>query len=139
MTRPGSTATLLSMPPTFPPNRRRRTALLLPVALLTALAACSSDDDPTDAEPVASSADPAPAPTTAATEATEATEAGDPDAPAVAATRAMFAPITADMPGCTVAASRGGEVVFAEAVGASRLDPAVPMTVETVVDSGATS
>eukprot|EP01041_Mallomonas_annulata_P015198 gene15198-32199_t len=51
----------------------------------------------------------------------------------------MFAPITADMPGCTVAASRGGEVVFAEAVGAARLDPAVPMTVETVVDIGSTS
>jgi CubicO group peptidase (beta-lactamase class C family) len=109
---------------------------------------------------VASSADPAPSPSTdpidptdptvtsAATDAgdtdagdTDAgdTDAGEADAAAVEATRAMFAPITADMPGCTVAASRGGEVVFAEAVGAARLDPAVPMTVETVVDIGSTS
>ena len=57
----------------------------------------------------------------------------------MAATRAMFASITPDMPGCTVAASRGGEVVFAEAVGAARLDPAVPMTTDTVVDIGSTS
>ncbi len=109
---------------------------------------------------MASSADPAPSPSTdpidptdptvtsAATDAgdtdagdTDAgdTDAGEADAAAVEATRAMFAPITADMPGCTVAASRGGEVVFAEAVGAARLDPAVPMTVETVVDIGSTS
>jgi CubicO group peptidase (beta-lactamase class C family) len=109
---------------------------------------------------VASSADPAPSPSTdpidptdptvtsAATDAgdtdagdTDAgdTDAGEADAAAVEATRAMFAPITADMPGCTVAASRGGEVVFAEAVGAARLDPAVPMTIETVVDIGSTS
>jgi CubicO group peptidase (beta-lactamase class C family) len=96
---------------------------------------------------VASSADPAPSPSTDPTDptvtsaATDAggTDAGEADAAAVEATRAMFAPITADMPGCTVAASRGGEVVFAEAVGAARLDPAVPMTIETVVDIGSTS
>jgi len=51
----------------------------------------------------------------------------------------MFTSITPDLPGCTVAASRGGQVVYAEAFGAARLDPLEPMTTATIVDIGSTS
>jgi CubicO group peptidase (beta-lactamase class C family) len=61
------------------------------------------------------------------------------DTRAIAATRAIYTPIADDDPGCTVAVGRGGDVIFAEAYGASRLDPQVPMTSETVVDIGSTS
>lgn len=51
----------------------------------------------------------------------------------------MFAAIGADEPGCTVAVGWGDDIVFAEAYGAARLDPLVPMTPDTVVDIGSTS
>jgi CubicO group peptidase (beta-lactamase class C family) len=61
------------------------------------------------------------------------------DAAAAAFTRAMFADVPDDEPGCTVAVGRGGAVVFAEAYGAARLDPLEPMTVDTVVDIASVS
>lgn len=73
--------------------------------------------------------------TTTVTPSTVTTVPADP----VAATRALFAPVAPDMPGCTVAVARDGEVVFAEAYGAARLDPRRPMTTDTVVDIGSTS
>jgi CubicO group peptidase (beta-lactamase class C family) len=153
MTPTGSIATLLSMLPqlpTLPSIGRRRTApstaasvrvtaLLVPAALLATLTACSTDDQPSAATVGSSAAPAASSDPTETTEPTETPEAIDASADAVATTRAMFAPITADMPGCTVAASRGGEVVFAEAFGAARLDPTAPMTTDSVVDIGSTS
>jgi CubicO group peptidase (beta-lactamase class C family) len=61
------------------------------------------------------------------------------DSAAIAATRALFAKIEPNDPGCTVAVSRGGKVIFSEAYGAKRFDPTEPMTTETVVDIGSTS
>jgi CubicO group peptidase (beta-lactamase class C family) len=61
------------------------------------------------------------------------------DAAAIEATRAVFAAVGADDPGCTVAVGRDGEVVYAEAFGAAHLDPTEPMTTETIVDIGSTS
>jgi CubicO group peptidase (beta-lactamase class C family) len=61
------------------------------------------------------------------------------DTRAIAATRAIYSSIADDDPGCTVAVGRGGDVIFAEAYGASLLDPQVPMTTDTVVDIGSTS
>jgi CubicO group peptidase (beta-lactamase class C family) len=61
------------------------------------------------------------------------------DTEAVAAMQAIFEPLAADDPGCTIAVGRGGEVVYAEAFGAARLDPLEPMTTETIVDIGSTS
>jgi CubicO group peptidase (beta-lactamase class C family) len=58
---------------------------------------------------------------------------------AIAATRAMFADITDDDPGCSVAVARNGKVVFAEAYGAASLNPTVPMTTESLFDIGSTS
>ena len=61
------------------------------------------------------------------------------DAAAAEFTRSLFASLRGDDPGCTVAVGRDGEVVFAEAYGAARLDPFEPMTVDTVVDIGSVS
>jgi CubicO group peptidase (beta-lactamase class C family) len=61
------------------------------------------------------------------------------DAGRVAASEALFADIDDDAPGCTVAVSRDGEVVWAHAVGAASLDPLEPLTVDSRVDIGSTS
>lgn len=53
-----------------------------------------------------------------------------------AATRALFAGVAGGDPGCSVAVSRNGRMAFAEAYGSASLDPAVPMTPDTVVDIG---
>ena len=53
-----------------------------------------------------------------------------------AATRALFADVAVGDPGCSVAVSRNGRMAFAEAYGSASLDPAVPMTPDTVVDIG---
>ncbi len=47
--------------------------------------------------------------------------------------------VKADQPGCTIAVAKDGKLVFAEAYGASKLDPLTPMSVDTVVDIGSTS
>lgn len=61
------------------------------------------------------------------------------DTEAIAASRAFFASIADDSPGCTIAVSRDGQVVWVEAFGAAKLDPLTPMTTESVVDIGSTS
>jgi CubicO group peptidase (beta-lactamase class C family) len=99
------------------------------------LAGACSDDATSSA--IATPA--APVTTTPATTTPATTGPERDDARAVAATRAIFSSIADDDPGCTVAVGRGGDVVFAEAYGASRLDPLAPMTSETVVDIGSTS
>ncbi len=71
-------------------------------------------------------------PSTAAPTVTSAAHPGD--AAAAKFTRSVFARLSGDEPGCTVAVGRDGAVVFAEAYGAARLNPAAPMTPDTVVD-----
>jgi CubicO group peptidase (beta-lactamase class C family) len=61
------------------------------------------------------------------------------DDEAIAKSKALFAKATADKPGCTMAVGRDGKVVWAEAFGASDLDPLTPMTTSSVVDIGSTS
>jgi CubicO group peptidase (beta-lactamase class C family) len=61
------------------------------------------------------------------------------DVGAVAATRALFAGIADDEPGCSVAVVADDELVFAEAYGAASLDPLVPFETDTVVDIASTS
>ncbi len=145
---------MLPQPRTGSP-RHRFVAVTALVAIT--LSACS-DDDPaatattaTTAVPVttAGAATTTPVTTTPATTApatapatsTPSTSAPDQvagDDPA-AETRAAFASVGPDDPGCTVAVGVGGEVVFAEAYGAARLDPTEPMTTDTIVDIGSTS
>ncbi|CAB4559018.1 MAG: serine hydrolase [Actinobacteria bacterium] len=147
------------------PRAARRVGLLVVALAASGLVACSSDEG-TDAGTSASTTAAAPAPTTAigtadppdppdATDATDATDGiavtpstalddtddtdGTDDAAAIEATRAIFAAVGADDPGCTVAVGRDGEVVYAEAFGAAHLDPTEPMTTETIVDIGSTS
>ena len=55
------------------------------------------------------------------------------------ATRARFAGIGADQPGCSVAVLRHDTVVFAEAYGLASLDPESPNTPATVMDIASTS
>lgn len=61
------------------------------------------------------------------------------DTEAIATSRAFFASIGDDSPGCTVAVARDGRIVWSEAFGAAKLDPLTPMTTATVVDIGSTS
>lgn len=61
------------------------------------------------------------------------------DAARVAATRRLFADVDPAGPGCSAAVSRHGEVVYAEAFGLRQLEPAEPMTTDTVLDIGSTS
>ena len=61
------------------------------------------------------------------------------DATAAEFTRSLFRAIGSNDPGCTIAVGRDGEIVFAEAYGAARLDPIEPMTVDTVVDIASVS
>jgi CubicO group peptidase (beta-lactamase class C family) len=122
-----------------------RVAVAASLALLGA--ACSDSDESADTtsagttttsivtEVTTESTDSTAAPNTSAPSTTPAID----DSDAIAATRALFASITPNDPGCTVAVSRNGEVVFAEAYGAARLDPLEPMTTDTVVDIGSTS
>jgi CubicO group peptidase (beta-lactamase class C family) len=75
--------------------------------------------------------------TTAAVETTEPERADDEQA--IAATRALFASVTPDVPGCSVAIARNGEVIFSESYGAASFDPTVPLTPEMKFDIGSTS
>ena len=61
------------------------------------------------------------------------------DAARVAATRRLFADVDPAGPGCSAAVFRRGEVVYAEAFGLRQLEPAEPMTTDTVLDIGSTS
>jgi CubicO group peptidase (beta-lactamase class C family) len=67
----------------------------------------------------------------------EATEFDD--TAAIAKAQSFFASITPTSPGCTVAVSRNGQIVWSEGFGAAKLEPLTPMTTETVVDIGSTS
>jgi CubicO group peptidase (beta-lactamase class C family) len=116
-------------------------AALAALASFSLLAVACSDDATSSATttlptPVTTT------PTTATPSTTTAPTTTSPepdDTRAIAATRTAFSTIAPDDPGCTVAVGRGGKVVFAEAYGASRLDPQTPMTTKTVVDIGSTS
>jgi CubicO group peptidase (beta-lactamase class C family) len=128
------------------------------LAVAVLLAACS-DDDPVTTPATTSAAATTDAPdVTDSTDTTEATDTTDApattdtpdttdademdevdDSEAIDATRALFDPLAPDDPGCTIAVGRSGEVVYAEAFGAARLDPLEPMTTETIVDIGSTS
>lgn len=155
MTRDGSSATLVPMlPHPFTARPRRRFVALTALVAVT-LAACSDDDPAATATTPAPVTTAAPSTTSIATTTTPTTTAPAPvtSAPATsapdtvavvgddpaAATRAAFASVGPDDPGCSVAVGVGGEVVFAEAYGAARLDPTEPMTIDTVVDIGSTS
>lgn len=111
-------------------NPGPRRPLLVPILLGTTvlLGACSTGGDDTAATTV-----------TSATSATTATTAAAATTDPAAATRARFARVGPTDPGCTIAVARDGEIVFAEAYGAARLDPLTPMTTGTVVDIGSTS
>ena len=54
-------------------------------------------------------------------------------------TRSGFARVSPGDPGCSIAVSRDGEVVFAEAYGAALVETGEPMTTETPVDVGSVS
>lgn len=110
-------------------------------------AACGGDAD-TAGAPASTVVEPEPPAVTAPVSSTAPVAAGAPDEPpagddvhagAIEATRAVFDAVGADDPGCTVAVGIDGEVVYAEAFGAARLDPSEPMTTETIVDIGSTS
>lgn len=57
----------------------------------------------------------------------------------IAATRALFAGIEPDGPGCSVAVGDGGDIVFAEAFGLASIELGVPNTTTTVMDVGSVS
>lgn len=66
-------------------------------------------------------------------------DAATSDERASAATRALFSDVKRTGPGCTIAVSRNGKVVFAEAYGLADLAKKTPMTPKTVVDIGSVS
>lgn len=109
------------------------------VAAALVAGACGGDDD-TVTEPAS-----APAVDAAGDQGEGAAEPGDPAQPASAPpegaepTRALFAGIADDEPGCSVAVNVDDEIVFAEAYGAAVLDPPEPFTTSTVVDIASTS
>ncbi|MFN3215796.1 MAG: serine hydrolase domain-containing protein [Acidimicrobiales bacterium] len=111
------------------------------VAAALVAAACGGDgDDDTLAEPAS-----APAVDAAGDQGEGAAEPDDPAQPAstppegAEPTRALFAGIADDEPGCSVAVNVDDEIVFAEAYGAASLDPPEPFTTSTVVDIASTS
>ena len=108
-------------------------AIAITVVALTGCAGDGRTDSPTGGE-----APPAVGATSTAAS-TTATADKDRDAAAAAFTRSLFAKFRSDEPGCTVAVGRDGQVVFAEAYGAARLDPLEPMTADTVVDIASVS
>ena len=67
------------------------------------------------------------------------TKAKPTDQEAIAQSQALFANVTPDKPGCSMAVGRDGKVIWAQAFGASNLDPNVPMTTESILDIGSTS
>lgn len=152
-----------------PDRLPRRRVLTIGAVLGLLVTACSTTDSTDSDDPPVTIVIAGAAPTAATTESSTAAEAApeptepvptvpetsapatstspetEPAAPpvddtaAIAASRAFFADIAPDSPGCTVAVARRGQVVWAEAFGAARLDPLTPMTTETVVDIGSTS
>jgi CubicO group peptidase (beta-lactamase class C family) len=144
---------------TVEPMKRNRSAVASIAAVVAAaglVASCSSgsSDSASGTTTVAPSlttiAPAAPASTTAAPTTVASTSSAPTtvapttvpvvdDTKAIAATRALFAGVTADSPGCSVAIGRNGKVVFAEAYGAAGFNPTVAMTTSDVVDIGSTS
>lgn len=127
--------------------------VLVAALAAAALVGCSSSEQAAETTAVPPATEPAatePAPTepgtdpptpqaTAAATTVPVSTAEPEDSTAIEQTRTLFAGVAADHPGCTVAVSRQGQVVFAEAYGASRLEPLTPMDTDTVVDIGSTS
>jgi CubicO group peptidase (beta-lactamase class C family) len=116
-------------------------------AAVFTLAACSSNSSSSDttAQPTTGSTSPTsaapattePAPETTAAATTTAGAAANPAA--IEQTRALMSAVKADQPGCTIAVAKDGKLAFAEAYGASKLEPLTPMSTDTVVDIGSTS
>jgi CubicO group peptidase (beta-lactamase class C family) len=99
--------------------------------------AATTQDVTTDA-PVASAAPSTAADTVAPPDSVADTTPATNDE-AAAATRALFASITPDTPGCSVAVARDGKVIFNESYGAATLNPTVPLTNDNSFDIGSTS
>jgi CubicO group peptidase (beta-lactamase class C family) len=122
-------------------TRQRRCSVAVAVTAVV-LTGCLDEGrtDRTEALDVARSlvSSPPVDPSTTTTAATASPTDGA-DVTAAEFTRSLFGAIRGDDPGCTVAVGRDGEVVFAEAYGAARLDPIEPMTVDTVVDIASVS
>jgi CubicO group peptidase (beta-lactamase class C family) len=148
MRPPAPVITIDHMPPTVGTTPALAAALAVLASFSLLAVACSDDATsstiatlPTPATTTPDTTTPdttAPATTTPATTPSTTGPERD-DTRAIAATRAIYSSIADDDPGCTVAVGRGGDVIFAEAYGASLLDPQVPMTTDTVVDIGSTS
>jgi len=148
MRPPAPVITIDHMPPTVGTTPALAAALAVLASFSLLAVACSDDETsstiatlPTPAITTPDTTTPdttAPATTTPATTPSTTGPERD-DTRAIAATRAIYSSIADDDPGCTVAVGRGGDVIFAEAYGASLLDPQVPMTTDTVVDIGSTS
>jgi CubicO group peptidase (beta-lactamase class C family) len=122
---------------------RRFVPIALAALALTA-AACSDDGTvasttnvtvaPSSSSVAPTTTDPA---TTVASSTTRSDDDFDRDA-AIEASRALFADVDPNGPGCTVAVMRDGEV-WAEAFGLADVEAGVAMTPETIVDIGSTS
>jgi CubicO group peptidase (beta-lactamase class C family) len=76
---------------------------------------------------------------TASTTVTSATSTAAPSSDGSEKTRQLFASVTADTPGCSVAVSRNGKVIFNESFGASSLNPTKPLTPDMSFDIGSTT
>jgi CubicO group peptidase (beta-lactamase class C family) len=99
----------------------------------------SSSSSTDSVRPSSAATTPAPAALTTSVTNTPPTSVNDADAKAITDIRARFAKVGPNDPGCTIAVSRNGKLVFSEAYGAKRLNPSEPMTTGTVVDIGSTS
>jgi CubicO group peptidase (beta-lactamase class C family) len=129
-------------------SHHRRFSLVVAVTAATGLlVSCASDPAtrPATTSTATSSPSESTAPvttgvvdTTVATTDTTETVAPDNDA-AIAATRALYADVGPDTPGCSVAIARDGTVIFTEAYGAASFNPTVPLTPEMSFDIGSTS
>lgn len=143
MRPPAPVITIDHMPPTVGTTPALAAALAVLASFSLLAVACSDDATSSTIATLPTPATTTPGTTAPATTTPAATPittgpARD-DTRAIAATRAIYSSIADDDPGCTVAVGRGGDVIFAEAYGASLLDPQVPMTTDTVVDIGSTS
>jgi CubicO group peptidase (beta-lactamase class C family) len=119
--------------------KRMTSASILVCVGALGFSACASTSTPT-ATPTSERATTAEPATTAKPETiTSASGAQPTDEQAIKKSRALFSKVTAEKPGCTVAVGRDGKVIWAEAFGASNLDPLTPLTASSVVDIGSTS
>lgn len=122
-----------------------RVVVIVAIALVSA--ACSSDDGDTGIVapapgPVASGADPPgqnPERPVRGTDPTAPVTPGGADSSAAAATTALFAEISDDEPGCSVAVVEGDVVVVAEAYGSASLERGELLEVGTLLDVASVS